>query len=66
MNEFLAHSIGLRNSKSQNYIEELFLRIYVINMSQPNVKQSSKASTILQRTLLAKRCKSQSCRPTNE
>ena len=52
MNEFLAHSIGLRNSKSQNYIEELFLSIYVINMSQPNVKQSSKASTILQRRSL--------------
>jgi len=38
MNEFLAYSIGLGNSKSQNYIEEHFLSIYVINMIQPSVK----------------------------
>ena len=38
MNEFLAHSIGLGKSKSQNYIEELFLSIYVMYMGQPSVQ----------------------------
>ena len=52
MNEFFAHSIGLGKSKGQNNIEELLLRIYVMNMGQPSVKQPSKTSTILQRISL--------------
>ena len=36
MNEFLAHSIGLGKSKSQNNVEELFLSIYVMYTSLPS------------------------------
>lgn len=38
MNEFLACSIGLGKSKSQNYVKEILLSIYVMYMGQPSVK----------------------------
>ena len=56
MNEFLAHSIGLGKSKSQDYVKVFFMSIYVMYLCQPSVKKPSKTSTILQqRRLQAKR-----------